>query len=83
VLARNGERVRLQHIRLGGRIFTTRAWLEAFGQQLADADARYFDLNQAISSRSATANISGRPQLSDHRRRAIEDAERELDRAGI
>jgi hypothetical protein len=27
VLARSGERVRLQHIRIGGKIFITPAWL--------------------------------------------------------
>ncbi|MCK6466046.1 MAG: DUF1580 domain-containing protein [Phycisphaerae bacterium] len=44
VLARNGERIRLEHIRIGGKIFTTRAWLEEFGRRLASEDAKYFDL---------------------------------------
>jgi hypothetical protein len=42
VKARNGERVRLQHVRAGARIFTTRAWLDEFMDKLAAADAEYF-----------------------------------------
>lgn len=43
VLARSGERVRLQHVRIGGKLFTTARWLDEFGRRLADADAEYFD----------------------------------------
>ena len=44
VLSRGGERVRLQHVRIGGRVYTTARWLEEFGRRLAEADAKYFDL---------------------------------------
>lgn len=44
VLARNGQRVRLEHVRIGGKIFTTRRWVEAFGKSLAEADTTYFDM---------------------------------------
>ena len=43
VLARSGERVRLQHIRQGGRVFTRIDWLEEFGKRLAEADVAHFD----------------------------------------
>ena len=36
--ARNGSIVRLEHFRIGGRIYTTEAALEAFGRALAQAD---------------------------------------------
>ena len=31
-------RVRLQHVRIGGRLYTTVDWLADFGRQLAEAD---------------------------------------------
>ena len=36
--ARNGSIIRLEHVRLGGKIYTTEAALEAFGKALAEAD---------------------------------------------
>ncbi len=35
---RGGRRVHLRHIRVGGRVYTTREWLDAFLEQLADAE---------------------------------------------
>lgn len=43
VMARTGERVWLDHARFGGRVFTTRVWLQEFGQRLADADLTHFE----------------------------------------
>ena len=43
VLARDGTRVRLEHVRLGGRVYTTPGWLAQFGRHLATADRAYFD----------------------------------------
>lgn len=43
VLARSGERVRLRHVRIGGKIFTAQPWLTEFGQALATADASHFE----------------------------------------
>jgi hypothetical protein len=43
VLGRNGVRVRLQHIRIGGKIFTSCEWIADFTRQLAESDAAYFD----------------------------------------
>ena len=35
----NGKRVRLRHVRIGGRIYTTAGWLEEFLRALRAADA--------------------------------------------
>ena len=47
VLARDGRRVKLQHVRAGGRVYTTRAWVNEFCTTLANADAAYFDSQRA------------------------------------
>lgn len=86
VKSRTGERIRLQHVRMGGMIYTTARWLEEFGQELADADAKYFDLNQAFRDAAASPRRRQRVSEAQHeiqRKQAIEDAERELDAAGI
>lgn len=49
VLARNGERVRLQHVRAGGKIFTTAGWVGEFCRRLADSDRVYFDQKDAAA----------------------------------
>ena len=36
------ERIRLRHVRIGGRVLTTAAWLTEFGETLAQADAAHF-----------------------------------------
>lgn len=91
VLSRGGERVRLEHRRIGGKIFTAPDWLDEFGRKLAEADTRHFDLCQAAASEAAAEE----PRVPRRRRRAqppaaehedlreVEDAERELDEAGI
>lgn len=38
VQTRNRQYVRLRHVRVGGRVFTTQAWLEQFFEQVAAAD---------------------------------------------
>lgn len=38
VRARDGQYVRLHHVRVGGRVYTTEAWLEQFFEQVAAAD---------------------------------------------
>ena len=91
VLARGGERVRLEHRRIGGKIFTAPDWLEEFGRKLAEADTRHFDQCEAAAADAATRE----PRIPQRRRRSqpprpghgdlhvVEDAERELDEAGI
>ena len=40
--SRNGNRIRLRHCRVGGRLYTSYAWLHNFFEALAEADAEYF-----------------------------------------
>jgi len=87
VMARNGERVRLQHLRIGGMIYTQLAWLEQFGRTLAEADAKYFDLCEAASEAAVAAAAPRRNRVSPsqfekRRREQVAAARRELDEAG-
>ena len=91
VMARGGQRVRLQHLRIGGKIFTTLRWLEEFGRQLAEADTQYFDLSETAAQAAAAAEKPiprrrRRPRAlprASADRRELEEAERELEEAGI
>ena len=85
VLARTGERVRLQHTRVGGKIFTTAQWLDEFGRRLAEADAAYFELRESDASAPPprTRPNTRRQRYEDHRRASIEQANRELEQAGL
>ena len=81
VLARSGERVRLQHVRIGGKLFTTARWLNEFGRCLAEADATYFKIadreadeapreQSSASRRAGRASSAGRSRDADEARRA-------------
>ena len=88
VLSRNGERVRLQHMRMGGQIFTTASWMEEFGRRLAEADAKYFDLCESATEAAASTTPRRRrqrapSQFEAQRRHEIEEADRELNEAGL
>jgi hypothetical protein len=91
VLARGGERVRLQHARVGGMIYTTAAWLEEFGRKLAEADAKYFDLCEAAAraARAAEPRVTRRrrradpSKIEDQRRRDLDALDRELIAEGL
>ena len=80
VLARNGQRVRLQHVRMGSSIYTKAEWLDEFGHRPAEADARQFD-SEVDDASAGTSRAPG--SLNQQRRREIESAERELDEGGI
>lgn len=41
--SKGGARVKLEHRRVGGRIFTSEAALERFSEALADGDAMHFE----------------------------------------
>lgn len=43
----NGVTVKLEHVRLGARIFTSREAIDCFGRALAEADAQHFNAHQA------------------------------------
>jgi hypothetical protein len=91
VLARGGERVRLQHARVGGMIYTTAAWLEEFGRKLAEADAKYFDLCEAAAQAARASDVSvirrrrrtAPSQVQDQRRRDLDALDRELAAEGL
>jgi hypothetical protein len=74
VVARNGERIKLQHIRVGGRIYTSREWLDEFGRLLAEADAAHFDRFHD------SGNVS---QTDRSRQEHIAQVEHELNEAGL
>lgn len=90
VRSRGGEYIRLRHVRLGGRVFTSLAWLAEFGEQLAAADAQHFDQRieracpgaRAPRMRSATAHAP--PTAVTHSREArMVEIEHELTREGL
>ena len=90
VLSRSGQRVRLQHIRIGGKIFTTAAWIQQFGEALAQADEAHFDLQEPVVSAEAGSPPAvpaprrrRRTRRDQQRHRAHEQAERELEEAGL
>lgn len=85
VLARSGERVRLQHVRIGGKIFTTPAWVQQFGKALAEADAAHFELDEQGTEvpRQAPRRRRRVSRHAQQRRDAYERANRELEEAGL
>jgi hypothetical protein len=92
VLARDGSRIRLEHVRVGGRVMTSVEWIREFGQRLSAADAAYFDAKIAGSQqeppRAAQFAAPKRPRQRKQRR-AAEDPGRaarvrdELDREDL
>ena len=82
VKSRAGQRVRLQHIRIGGMIYTTAKWLEEFGQRLAQADAIHFDLSEQELS-IPRPHRSRRIQRISERQATLERVEHDLQEAGI
>lgn len=91
VKARGGERVRLQHLRIGGKIFTSPRWLEEFGRNLAEADAKYFDLCEAAAEAARTVELqtprrrrrSLAQQFANERQRELAQIDRELEAEGL
>ena len=43
VKATSGDMVKLRHVRIGGKIHTTKQWLDDFFESLAAADMDHFD----------------------------------------
>lgn len=60
VRARNGERIRLEHMRLGGRILISPEAIEKFGRALAAADGEHF---QMATREVTTVPVSGRSEV--------------------
>lgn len=74
VKARSGALVRLQHLRIGGLLYTKREWLEEFGRTLAEADLAAADVRHP----SRLAVPPPVPGLMSHT-----DADAALRRAGL
>ncbi len=85
VLARTGERIYLRHIRVGGKVYTSKPWLDDFGQALADADAAYFRQNEyeAVTPPSSSRPKRRRQRFEQHRRATVDQANQELEDAGL
>lgn len=95
VKSRSGERIKLEHVRIGGKIFCTAAWLDEFGRRLAEADAQHFDARDdeadAIPPRgSAYGPPRQARRLADASTKAgnlpddeLADIERELEEEGL
>ena len=79
VLSRSGQRVRLQHVRIGGKLFTSGEWVTEFGRLLAEADTDYF----SIGDNPAPSIPAPRSQTDNQREKAYERAERELKEMGV
>lgn len=82
VKSRSGERVRLEHVRAGGRLFTSKAALETFLARVAEGDVQHFDERAASDSAARLAPEPIKP-TSARRRHQLEEADRELRDAGI
>ena len=77
IKARNGERVRLEHVRIGGRIFTKEIWLMDFFSAVKSADQKHFDeriLNQPRSNACGSSDTQ--------RMKEVEKAKRKLKAVG-
>jgi len=85
VLSRAGDRVYLEHIRVGGKVYTRADWLEEFGQTLAEADAAYFRQNEdgAVPPPASSGPKRRRQRFEQHRRDTVEQANQELEEAGL
>ena len=75
VKSRAGHRIKLHHVRVGGRIFTSTESLETFFNDLAQADASYFEEREHLT-------VNHTP-TDKQRQRSINEALQTLDRAGI
>jgi hypothetical protein len=72
VVVRGGaKRIHLQHVRAGGRVLTTREWLETFMRELAEADMEHFQC-PAGQGRRVGSSVCGR--TSEQRQAAAEAA---------
>jgi hypothetical protein len=79
VLSRCGRRVRLGHIRIGGKIFTSGVWLREFGLELAAADVEHFQRDYSDGGRQRHP-----PSPTQQKRlEQIEDARQSLAASGI
>jgi hypothetical protein len=77
IQSRGGDRIRLEHVRLGGRVYTRADWIIAFGKKLAEADAAHFD------ARAGGGASTDQPVPASARRAHLDQIERELAEEGL
>lgn len=68
VRSRTGQRIRLRHVRAGGKIFTQAPWIEAFVHELAAADAAHFAREASDAPCLAETSKVGSKHLNEHKR---------------
>jgi hypothetical protein len=79
VLAKNGKRVKLRHIRAGARLYIPQGALDEFTEALAAADAEHFDKpSSAPEPPQATPS-----EIDAPRARGIQESSASLARRGI
>jgi hypothetical protein len=83
VMARSQERVKLEHMRIGGKLFTTPRWMNEFGRRLAAADAHYFDRTGRVSEPNALPGRTRVPTTWELPVASHAEVERELAEAGL
>jgi len=89
VLSRSGERIKLKHVRIGGKLFTMAKWIEDFGERLAEADAKYFELSDEPDGCAELASPPRRKRVTqsavadDRRREHLSQVRRELEAEGL
>ena len=71
ILARNGNRIRLRHYRVGGKIFTKMTDLTEFFSAIAQADAKHFELAPATPR---PVVLKGQIRTTNDEANAIEQA---------
>lgn len=74
IKSRTGERIRLDHVRVGGRIFTTESELQRFFRLVAEADRAHFEVDVPAPER---------PPTNHQRERSVEQAEKVLAAGGM
>lgn len=76
--ARSGNRVRLRHLRVGGRLYTTQANLDGFFADLASADIAHFERGD----NGPVEPAGPRPRSPNRREREIGAADARLSSRG-
>ena len=77
VKARNGEQIRMRHVRVGGKLYIQANWLDEFSKRLAEADVEHFEMNDEDTP------ILPRCQRDTGRAERLADVNRELQEAGL
>jgi hypothetical protein len=77
VKTRSGERIRLEHVRMGGRVLTTEENMLRFFKEVADSDTRYFE----SFDKPIIPTVRPRRCSAARRQKEIAAAERRLEEA--